>query len=204
MILPTKGMDMIYLRCSLSVALALVSLAGCAGRGRDWPTLMTAEEQRTGKPASATQAPVPEPTEAAIIAPVVTVKPPEVANTASIRAQISRLAEARRDASYIQERWTKQQLALATYAAGVKSKGPGDAQWNKAQLELTKLNQIAAQWDDLETVVNNVAGQLAISAHQGGDVTAVLAESGALLSLIETAKSQAVQAREAIRRKISL
>ncbi len=190
---------MIYLRCSLSVALALVSLAGCAGRGRDWPTLMTAEEQRTGKPASTTQAPVP-----AIIAPAVTAKPPEVANTALMRAQISRLAEARRDASYIQERWTKQQLVLATYAAGIKSKGPGDAQWNKAQLELTKLNQIAAQWDDLETVVNNVAGQLAISAHQGGDVTAVLAESGALLSLIETAKSEAARATDALRRKISL
>jgi hypothetical protein len=205
MILPTKGMDMTYLRCSLNVALVLASLAGCAGRGRDWPTLMTAEEQRTGKPASAAQtsptAPAGTPAGVAVVA---TPKPPGTANSAFVRAQISRLAEAQRDAAYIQERWTKQHLALTVIAAGVQSKGPGDTQWNKAQLELTKLNQIAAEWDDLETLVNKVTGQLAIRAHQGEDVITVLADSGALLAQIETARAEAARAREVLRRKISL
>jgi hypothetical protein len=183
-----------------------IAVAGCAGRGKDWPSLMTPEEQRTGKPAGA---PALLPAVAAVDPPVAAPSPPppklsDGGATELIRAQASRLSEARRDAGYISERRRQQQAKLAATGAGIKQKGPGDAQWNKAQLELTKLNQIAAEWDDLESIVNRAAGQLAIAAHQGNEVTSALAEAGALLVQIAAAKTEAARERSAVRQKFSL
>jgi hypothetical protein len=171
------------------ITLAATSLGGCAGRGNDWPSLMTPEELRTGKPASQAAAVTPEPASKAA-APVAPPAPPaespvpavDSAAAALLRAQVARLNEARRDAAYIRERWQKQQSALKQSLAAIKIKGPADSAWNKAQLELTRLNQIAAEWDDLETVLSAIAGQLAVAAYSQADVRAPLAETGALLA----------------------
>jgi hypothetical protein len=205
------------LHSRLIAAVALATLVGCASRGRDWPSLMTPEEQRTGLPATATVPPetpearsagraplpavTPDPTASTPTVPGPT--PDATSSTASIRAQTSRLAEARRDSSYILERFKKQKDILANAVAGIKTNGPGDSQWNKSQLELTKLNQIAAEWDDLEAIVDHVAGQLAISAHQGAVVTAPLADAGVLLVQIDQARAEAVRIRDVMRRRIS-
>jgi hypothetical protein len=188
----------------LCAAVLILASAGCAGRGNDWPTLMTPEEQRTGKAAAATPPPVAATPVQPVTQPPPSPKLPDGATTGRIRAQTSRLAEAKRDADYISARWDKQKASLANLGASIKQKGPSDVQWNKAQLELTKLSQIAAEWDDLDSVVNRVAGQLAMAAHQGDEVAAVLTEAGALLTRIEAAKADAAREREALRRKFSL
>jgi hypothetical protein len=188
----------------LGAAILVLAATGCAGRGKNWPSLMTPEEQRTGKTATT----VPPPPVVVVVAEPLAAAPrlklPDAGATELIRAQTSRLAEARRNADYISERWRKQQASLAVSGAGIKQKGPGDAQWNKAQLELTKLNQVLAEWDDLETIVNRAAGQLAIAAHQGNEVTSALADAGALLARIEASKTEASNERDALRRKFSL
>jgi hypothetical protein len=196
-----------FQQSTFGAAIVILAVAGCAGRGKDWPSLMTPEEQRTGK--TATNATPPSPVVVAAEPPAAAAPPPppklpDAGATELIRAQTSRLAEARRDADYISERWRKQQASLAATGAGIKQKGPGDAQWNKSQLELTKLNQVAAEWDDLETIVNRAAGQLAIAAHQGNNVSSALADAGALLARIEAAKTDAARERDSLRRKFSL
>jgi hypothetical protein len=178
-------------RCGLLAAVALSTVAGCANRGKDWPTLMTPEEQRTGKMAEA--APPPPPAQTA----------PAPATTTLVRAATTRLAEAQRDAAYITDRWRKQRDVLATTITGLKNKGPADSQWNKAQLELSKLNQIAAEWDDLETVANRLAGQLAVAANGGATIAAPLADVGTLLQTIATSRIDAVSARDTLRKQIS-
>jgi hypothetical protein len=183
-------------------AIMVLAAAGCAGRGKDWPTLMTPEEQRTGKATTMAA----EPPQPVMIVPEAPRQPklPDAGATELIRAQTSRLAQAQRDADYLSARWNKQQASLAATGAGIKQKGPADRQWNKTQLELTKLNQIAAEWDDLEGIVNRVAGQLAVAAHQGNEVASALADTGALLARIEAAKAGAAVERDALRRKFSL
>jgi hypothetical protein len=187
-------------------ALVLASLAACAGRGSDWPSLMTADERRTGKAAiAAPPAPAPATAPAEPAAPPPPPQPVVVdtAAAALVRAQIARLSEARRDAEYISARWQKQRLVLAESLKAIKSKGPADSNWNKAQLELTRLNQIAAEWDDLTTVLNGVAGQLAVGAHGGAVIAAPLAETGALLAQTSAAKQAADVELETEKRKIS-
>jgi hypothetical protein len=181
-------------RCGLLAAVALSTVAGCASRGKDWPTLMTPEEQRTGKMAEAAlPQPPPPPAQTA----------PATATTTLVRAATTRLAEAQRDATYITDRWRKQRDVLAATITGLKNKGPADSQWNKAQLELSKLNQIAAEWDDLETVANRLAGQLAVAANGGATIAAPLADAGALLQTIATSRIDAASARDALRKQIS-
>jgi hypothetical protein len=122
---------------------------------------------------------------------------------ALVRAQTARLAEAQRDDNYIAERWHKQQKIMVETIAGIKKRGPSDGQWNKAQLELTRLNQIAAEWDDLDMVVNRVAGQLAMAAHNKADVSMALAEAGGLLLKMQAAQMEAAKVAKAFRIDIS-
>jgi hypothetical protein len=190
------------LNFGLIAATAIATLAGCASRGDGWPSLMTPEEQRTGKPA--TTSTTPELAVAAPAAPTPASLPAvDTGSTALIRAQISRLAEASRDARYIQERFGKQRDILSDAISKVGAKGPADSQWNVAQMELTKLNQIIAEWDDLEALANAVAGQLAVGAHQGAVVAAPLADAGALLAQITQSRREASTLRDVMRRKIS-
>ncbi len=199
------------LKMGLLLVLVVGSLGACVGRGRDWPSLMTPEEQRTGKPSASVPAgPTAEAAPQAVVAapqpPAETVAPTADANPAAaalMRAQIARLNEAKRDADYISDRWQKQRTMLAQSVAGIKVKGPADSGWNKAQLELTRLNQIAAEWDDLMTVANDIAGQCAVAAHGGAAVAATISDVGALLADIAKAKQDTNASIAAFRRQIS-
>jgi hypothetical protein len=184
----------------LGVAVLHMGLGACASRGAGWPTLMTPEEQRTGKPQSATAVATPAPE----AAPPPTVSNPVDAAAASrLRAQIARLDVAERDADMIGDRWQKQYDRLAQNASAVKVKSPADSNWNTAQLELTRLGQIAAEWDDLLDTSNGIAGQLALASHGGADVKAEMPRVGALLARIEAAQTKAKISASAIRQKIS-
>ncbi len=199
-------MKMWFRRGVMVVGLA-ANLAACAGRGGGWPSLMTKEEARTGKASDVADTPItPSVPTDVVSTPATSLPAPAPADTAAkalIRAQTTRLDEARRDAAYIAERWQKQQNILADAVATIKVKGPADSYWNKAQLELTRLNQIAAEWDDLETMVNQITGQLAVAAHQGGDIRAILAGAGSQLTAIEAAKQAAARTRDDLRKRIS-
>lgn len=177
--------------------LMLCFTSACAAAGGDWPSLRTRAEHSVDTPT-----------------PVVTVTPnlsttPQPENTtpdanAQSRVQpfLSRIEQERRAFNFTSERWRKQQAVLIATLATVRIKGPADIKWSKAQSELTRLNQIAAELDDALTIVNGATGQLAVLSVDGAAVTTALQTAGKLIKSIEIMQKEAATANANARRKL--
>ena len=193
----------------LAAALLVAMLPGCGASRRDWPSLMTPEEKAangTSSPAAAPAVPTPVPAPAPVVQPVPVPEPPAAepaAAAARVRAAASRLDEDGRTLDSIQQRWRSQKLLLEARLDKVRVRGAADENWSAAQLELSRLNQIAAELDDLRASIERNAGELAIAANEGGQVAAPLKRAGALLLTVESAQQDARAASDAARARLS-
>ncbi len=175
----------------------MAALCSCASAGGDWPSLRTRAERHVDAPIPA---PVATLTQPVAVTPVEAI--PDAATEARVQPLASRIEQERRSVNFINERWHKQQTVLAAALAAVKKKGPTDINWSKAQTELTRLNQIAGEFDDALNVVNTVTGQLAVVSAEGATVTKPLAAAGKLIKIIETAQKEAIAANTGARRRL--
>ncbi len=178
-------------------SLTIFAITACASAGNDWPSLRTRAEQHIETPSPVVAAQVQPPT-----APPA--EPPLIDPNAQSRLQpfASRIDEERRAVNFINERWHKQLAVFTAALARVKTSGPADSQWSKAQSELTRLNQITAEYDDALTTVNGATGQLAVLAAEGVSVTQPIAAAGKVIKSIAAAKADAAAANARARRKL--
>jgi hypothetical protein len=192
------------LRSAVLFALLVPLLAGCGGQRREWPSLMTpAEKARAGgaevpaQPAASPPQAAAEPAPAPVVAAAEPVMDPALA--AELRAAVARLREGERELEAISKRWKAQKTRADAAAAAVAGRGPADEGWSKAQLELTRLNQIAAELDDLQSLVERGSGTLAIIASGGGIVQEPLIDTGTLLRQVMEQQTRAKEGSAAVR-----
>lgn len=190
--------------CSLTMI-----MAGCAATDGDWPSLRTPEEKQAlaqGKPLStASAAPAAAAPESAASAPVSASVPASSATSAptpALSALAARLAEERRDFDVSYARWEKQKQAVDTAVAAATGAAPASEAWSKAQLELSRLSQAGAKFDEIRTTTNRVAGDLAVLAVSGMDVSATLGDTGRLIRRVDEALEQHRAAAEAADKRL--
>jgi uncharacterized protein (UPF0335 family) len=87
-------------------------------------------------------------------------------------------------------RWQKQREATRGAVAAAGNAAASSQPWARAQLELTRLERLGAELSDLRDRLNAVAGELAVASAQGSDVKTVLDRAGALISRVDTARTE--------------
>jgi hypothetical protein len=175
----------------LLVLAGCLLLAACGTRGGAWPSLMTPEEKAGGRAASVGNGVAPTPAIVAVSG--------DGEAASAVRAAQSRLSEEARSLESLKGRWGTQKSDLEKTLTGLSGTGPTDEGWSKAQRDLTRLNQIAAELEDMMSTVQRLAGTLAQAAARGAEVQAPLREAGGLLSRIEAEQRQMREAGEAVR-----
>ena len=182
---------------TLAALACFVPLAACASMEGDWPSLKTPAERQAGtcndtQLAMAEPQPAPQPAPQTEPKPVAgTAAPDSVASGAAaapnVAAVATRLAEEKRDFDSALASWTRQRAATESAANAARNAAPASEAWATAQLELTRLNQSAARFEQIRDAVNRVTGDLALQAANGADVSATLIEAGQLLRRIDDA-----------------
>ena len=66
--------------------------------------------------------------------------------------------------------------------------------WSTAQLELTRLNQLGNQIDDMRVRLDRIAGDLAVAANGGADARVAIAATGAMIARVQALGAQHVAA----------
>lgn len=179
---------------TLAALACFVPLAACASMEGDWPSLKTPAERQAGtcdnaqlaladvqtapKPVASSTTPGAAPSGTATAG---------AAAAPNVAAVATRLAEEQRDFDTALASWTKQRTAAESAASAARNAAPASEAWATAQLELTRLNQSAARFDQIRDAVNRVTGDLALLAANGADVSATLVEAGQLLRRIDEA-----------------
>jgi hypothetical protein len=169
-------------------ALVLVSfcglLSGCAGLAGDWPSLqLPAEKAAAAGTGSALATPA---------ATSATAAGPELAGL------LARLDEEQRGLETSERRWAEQIKAAQSAANGARGEKQGSLAWSTAQAELTRLNQIAADFADRRLVAYQLAGNLAAQAAQGRDATAALTATGRLVLALDASVNRNIAAIAAL------
>lgn len=165
------------------LAAPVAGLAACAGTPGDWPSLNLRPEERQALAMADAPQDQPDASQPA----------PSAAQSAVLDAR-TRLATVTRDLDTATQRWTEQEAATRAGVAAAKGARPNSDAWSKAQLELSRLEQIGNQLAALRDRINAIAGDLALAANNGGNVDAALAQTGALLSRLVKLQSQHAQA----------
>lgn len=184
---------------TLAALACFVPLAACASMEGDWPSLKTPAERQAGtcdnaqlaladlqtapKPVASGLTPDAATPGAATAGPAT----PGAAAAPNVAAVATRLAEEQRDFDTALASWTKQRTATESAASAARNAAPASEAWATAQLELTRLNQSAARFDQIRDAVSRVTGDLALLAANGADVSATLVEAGQLLRRIDEA-----------------
>ena len=151
--------------------LLLMPVAACAQSTASWPSLaIRAEELTAASIATTTADPAPP-------APAAGVFEADIG---------SRLATIDRDLAALDQRWRSQAATTQTAVAAARGAKADSAPWAAAQLELTRLGQLGNQIDDLRDRLDRAAGDAALVAHGGADMTATLARTGDLLGRVAT------------------
>lgn len=178
---------------TLAALACFVPLAACANMQGDWPSLKTPAERQAGT-CNDTQIAMAELQAAPQTAPspvTDSASPGTVTSSTAaapnVAAVSTRLAEEKRDFDSALASWTKQRAATESAANAARTAAPASEAWATAQLELTRLNQSAARFDQIRDAVNRVTGDLALLAANGADVSATLVEAGQLLRRIDEA-----------------
>lgn len=180
----------------LAFPLVLMPLAACAASGGEWPSLKTPAEKRADAgdaPVAMAEADAP----AARPAPVATPATPDLA---AIRA---RLAEERRDFEVAAKRWASQQATTEAAVTAARGAPAASEAWAKAQIELTRLSEAAAKFDDTRASVNRCAGDLAVLAAGGTDTNAILGDAGRLLRRIADAQAAHTEANQRLQGELA-
>jgi hypothetical protein len=170
----------------LALPLLLVPLSACASADGPWPSLMTAEEAARAPQAAGVP---PKPVQIAQAAPE--------ALTPATPGQLMliRVGEQRRAFEFAKGRYERQ-LAAFTAARKAVSGAPGasNVSWTTAQLELSRLNQSVAGISDVISAGNGLAGDIAMQAASGADVSAALRQLGSLLAEARSLQDSATAA----------
>lgn len=190
---------------SLAAALsALLALPACASMDGSWPSLRTPAERASGKceqtqPALAdTGETAPQPAAAAPAQAGTAGTPAPQSAAPSVRAIAARMAEEQRDFDAAAQEWNRQRAVAEKAAAAARGAAPASEPWATAELEISRLNQTAARFDETRATVDRMAGELAVLAANGTDVRATLVEVGRLISRIEAAQSAHTSALPAL------
>ena len=104
-----------------------------------------------------------------------------------------------RDMTDAATRLTAQQTAATAAAAAARGTAVDSAAWGKAQLEITALDRIGNQIDDLRGRLDAVAGTLAAASAGGSDVAAPLTATGRLIARATTLQAAYAAAAAALR-----
>lgn len=174
---------------TLAALACFVPLAACASMEGDWPSLKTPAERQAGTCDNAQLAladlqTAPKPVASGLTPDAATAG---AAAAPDVAAVATRLAEEQRDFDTALASWTKQRTATESAASAARNAAPASEAWATAQLELTRLNQSAARFDQIRDAVSRVTGDLALLAANGADVSATLVEAGQLLRRIDEA-----------------
>lgn len=159
-------------RCGAASLMLLVLcpvLGGCAGLAGDWPSLKVPADAISTAPA------------------IPAVQPVEAGAAGELAAVVARLDEEQRAADTAERRWTTQLRAFEQAADGARGAAEGSLAWATAQTELTRLNQIAADFADQRLTAYQLAGRLAALLSQGADVGQALAATGRLVIQLDRA-----------------
>jgi len=186
------------------VAGATGLLAACSGLGGAWPSLQTPAERTAahgaapatavaGTASSATAPTSASPASAASASPApASAAPGQTESLAAVAAVRARLDEAGRQLETVGKRWNEHEAEFRAAASAATGAKAGDAAWAAAQKTLTRLNQVAAQYGDVEETLLRASGELALAADQGGDASAALAQAGRLLRECRAAQARAL------------
>lgn len=168
----------------------LTALQACASADGQWPSLLTAQERASGKIMTA-QASADDGAADGAADGVV----PASAQTAEAAA---RLVQLRRDFAAAQERWASLKAdadrAIAQTQGGEAGSTRTGPVWAAAQLAVSRMNNAAVRFDELRASTDQVAGDLAVQAAQGQQVSGPLADTGRLIARIQQAREDQLQA----------
>ena len=173
----------------LAAVACFMPLSACANMDGDWPSLKTPAEQRAGT-CDNLQVAMADPRSVAALQQAGGAQPPQAPQGAAApavdaAAVAARLAEEIRDFQAAQTTWSSQRTATEAAVNAARTAAPASEAWATAQLELTRLNQAAARFDQIRERVALLTGDLARLAAGGADVSAPLAEAGRLLARID-------------------
>jgi hypothetical protein len=159
---------------------ALIALPACAQSKDKWPSLAprAIESATPGSAAPAQPATVSAPAAAVIDAN-------------------ARLTVIGREVDTLETRWNVQAKATAAAVTAARGSAPSSEIWSTAQLELTRLNQLGNQIDDMRVRLDRIAGDLAVAANGGADARAAIAATGAMIARVQALGAQHVTAFKA-------
>ncbi len=98
--------------------------------------------------------------------------------------------------------WQSEAQKLRASATAVKTGDPGDINWNQAQIGLTRVNQSAQAFETVREEAGQIAGQFALLAASGTQVSDPLARLGRLLSQIDALQAENGQLVNTTRRAL--
>lgn len=163
----------------IGIAAVMASgLGSCASATGEWPSLML----DTDRPASAAAA-----------QPAAPPDPARLSADRRIEPLVARLEEERRALAANEQRWQAQLASFEASRAKAQGAAGGSLAWADAQTALTRLNQIAADFDQGRLAVYQVAGNLAALAAQGQDVSEQIKDAGRLISRLDAAIARNLQ-----------
>ena len=157
------------------ILIALIALPACAQSKGNWPSLAprAIESATPGSAPAATSVSGPD---------------------AAVIDANARLTVIGRELDTLTTRWNLQAKATNAAVAAARGSAPSSEVWSTAQLELTRLNQIGNQIEDMRSRLDRVAGDLAVAASAGADARAAIAATGAQIARVQTLAAQHVAA----------
>lgn len=157
-----------------TILLLCLMLAACAASEGPWPSLA----RRPGEVGTTSAQPA-EPASASAPA-----SPPVASATGDIAAADARLAQTAVDLEMTTARWQQQRGETERAVAQARGTAHSGPAWARGQLELSRLDKLGAQFSDLRARLDAVAGDLAVMAAGGMDVSASLRRTGELVARV--------------------
>lgn len=163
-------------------------LSACAtASDKNWPSLARRPSEQVA--AGLATAPAAAGAPATASAPVA---------SAAVTVSAARIDQADRELTAIEGRWTRQRAAAEAAVNAARGAARQSDAWSNAELERSRLAKTGAQVDDARERLNGIAGDLAIAAARGADVSASLAATGKLIARADTLRAEHEKATAAL------
>lgn len=168
----------------LAALACFMPLAACANMEGDWPSLKTPAERQAGTCNDTRLALAETPVRGS---GAETAAAQAGSGGPTLAAVATRIAEEQRDFTMALQNWTKQRAAAESAVNAAAGAAPASQAWATAQLEMSRFDQTAARFDQIRDAVSRAAGDLAVLAAGGANVSTTLMEAGQLLRRIDDA-----------------